>query len=161
MHLYSVAVTTLSVLSLVSGALAGGWKEANLVGNCTNLPPSGPRYALVQGSCTKYYNCASKSKKPVIYECKSGKQFNKATNKCDIYNKVRCKDGKFLSHYDTDNHDKRSEYLNDLYTDYPRSSRDPNDISEEIFNYSDLKLREDSKSKFREDLKKRHEDSQK
>ena len=156
MHFYSVAAITLLVLSLISGALGGGGKEPDLIDNCAKLPPSGPRYAPVQGSCTKYYNCASKSKKRVIYECKSGKQFNKFTGKCDIYNNVRCKDGQFLSHNENDNHDKRSEYLDDLYTDYPRSSQDSNDVSEERSNYSSLKRSEDSNSKFREDPKKRH-----
>ncbi|KAI7858022.1 hypothetical protein BDC45DRAFT_598282 [Circinella umbellata] len=163
MHLYSYSVvfTTLLVLSMVSAAPGGGEKETNSVDTCANLTLVNSRYAPVQDSCTKYYYCSSKSKKPVILECKSGKQFNKLTGKCDTYDNVGCKDGKSLDNNDKDKHNKRSEYLDDLYTDHPRSSKDPNDVSDEKSDYSDLKRRREDPAKRNEDLKKHHENSKK
>ncbi|KAG2224902.1 hypothetical protein INT45_010851 [Circinella minor] len=162
MHLYSVVVTTLLALSMGSAAPTGGEKETNPVDTCANLSLVNSRYAPIQDSCTKYYYCPSKSKKPEIYECKSGKQFNKLTGKCDTYDNVGCKDGKSLDNNDKDKHHKRSEYLDNLYTDHPRSSKNPNDVSDEKTDYPDLKRRrEDPKAKRNEDSKKHHEDPKK
>ncbi|KAG2224901.1 hypothetical protein INT45_010850 [Circinella minor] len=111
MHLITVATTTLLTLSFVSaipnfftrrGAASNDdtSKESIPVDKCPSLPLWGPSYAPVPGSCTKYYRCAIITGQPIIFECPVPLQFNPITGRCDIFQNVRCKNGKYPTDYE-------------------------------------------------------------
>ncbi|KAI7858021.1 hypothetical protein BDC45DRAFT_565911 [Circinella umbellata] len=111
MHLLTVAATTLLTLSFVSATpnfFTGRGTDSNddtdkesiPVDKCPSLPLWGPSYAPVPGSCTKYYRCAIITGQPIIFECPVPLQFNPITGYCDIFQNVRCKNGKYPTDYE-------------------------------------------------------------